>query len=350
MKLKSITIKEYFKNKNYQLDDLPNNLELVIDGTNISKRFYKEEINNIKNDLKNLLDNPIFSIVFKNINIEECAEMDYIMQKIGSIAKKVSIQNSNIGNLDLYMSAVSGKRGKNYSLSGKQYIKEFEYYKENGMLVIAAENLDILSEINRYKKPNFLKIKIYSKNDLKNLITYIDVIREMKLSNNILVDKTEEKINDIYKYENYINEKVIIFQSDLMKKSIGLDKLPTKKINQTAYDLKIDGSKINKGYIYVLEGEEETLFIKDMRDVIKYLNIVNVEYKNVIFPDKYEIKQVISEVEKSKLNINYAKEDCIIVKRSILDIIKEKLYKVFNINFGIDRKQKLLPIYNKKNF
>ena len=246
------------------------------------------------------------------------------------------------------MSAISGKYGKNYSLSEKQYIKELEYNKENGMLVMAAENLDILSEISRYRKPKLLKIKIYTKNDLQNIVKYIDAIREIKLLKNILVNNSGEKISDIYKYENYINEKVIILRSNLVKESLGLDRLPTKKVNQTVYNLKINGSKVNKKCIYILEGEEEKLFIKDMQDISKYINIANIEYKNVIFSDKYEIKQVINEVENSVLSKELVEENFISTKRSMLEVIREKMFKVFNINFGINRKQKAFPVCNKK--
>lgn len=349
MKPKSLILKEYFRNKNIQLENLSENFELVVDATsiskmNISKRGYKEEIKKVKEDLKSILEKKIFSITFQNINIEECNELGYIMQKIAENTKKITIKNSNIGNLDLYMSTISGRIGKNYSLSENQYIKEFEYNKENEMLVMAAENLDILSEINRYKKPKLLKIKIYSKNDLQILVKYIDVIREMKLSKNILFDKSKEKISDIYKYENYINEKVIILQSDLLKESLGLDRLPTKKVNQTVYNLKIDGSKVNNKCIYILEGKQEELFIKDMQDISKYINLAKIDYKNVIFSDNYDIKQVINKVENSIISKELVDENFVLTKRSLLDVIIEKISKVFNINLGVKRKQKAFPV------
>ncbi len=74
------------------------------------------------------------------------------------------------------------------------------------MLVIAAKNLDILSEIVRYKKPKTLRIKIYSKEDFTNFIKkYIDYIREMKFPNYILENNSKkESRGEIYKYEKVI--------------------------------------------------------------------------------------------------------------------------------------------------
>lgn len=341
-------MKNNLKSSSISINNLSEKHEVIIDGINIQKRYYKEEISKIQENLIVLLEEKIYSLIIKNITIEESKKMDFIMQKIGKVVNSFKIENSYIGNLDLYMSSISGKIGKNYSLSEKQYINKFEYNRENEMLVIAGKNLDILSEINRYKKPKLLKIEIYSRNDLKNLIKYIDVIRELKLSRNILVDKSKEQISEIYRYENYINEKVILFQSDLIKESLGLDMLPTKKINQTIYNLKIDGSKVDKNCIYIVDKDQEKLFIKDMQDISKYINVAEIEYKNVIFSDKYEVKQVISEVESSKimkkLVEDFVDKEHEIVKKSMFDILKEKLFKILNIKFRGDKKQKAFPI------
>ena len=352
MKLKSSVIKEYLKSQNIEKDNLMENFDLNIDGANIQKRYYKEEISKIQEDLIVLLENNImYSLTLKNINIEESKRMDYIMQKIGENVKDFKIKNSYIGNLDLYISTISKRKGKNYSLSEQQHIQDFEYNKQNEMLVLSAENLDILSEINRYKKSKILKIKVYSKEELNNIMKYIDSIRELN-SNVILVDKSKEKISEIYNYENYVNGKLVIFQSNLIKESLGLDKLPTKKVNQTMYKLQIDGSKVDGETIYVLEGEQEELFIKDMQEIAKYINIAKTEYRNVIFPNTYEIKEVLSEVESKSLNIKeeIEEENTFVVKRSLFDIIKEKICKLFNINLDVNKNQKAFPVNNEKCF
>lgn len=341
MRLKSFTIKEYFKNNNLDINNLPQSIDLIIDGIGIQKRYYKEEIKHIKEDLKKLADKNITNITLKNIKIEECAEMDYIMKNIGKTSKTIGIYNCTIGNLDLYMSSISGRCGKNYSLSETQHIKEFEYDVKNEMLVIAAKNLDILSEIVRYKKPKTLRIKIYSKEDLQTLLKYIDYIREMKFPNYILENNSKESRGEIYKYESYINEKIILLQSELIKESIGLDRLLTKKSNKTIYNLKIDGSKVNKNCIYVLEGEQIELFVKDMRNIAKYVNIAKIEYKNVVFPDVYDVKEVITRVKENLINKELIEENCIVVKRSIFSILKDKICSLF-------KKQLALPIYTEK--
>lgn len=350
MNLKSSVIKEYLKSQNIKKDNLMENFDLIIDGANIQKRYYKEEISKIQEDLIVLLENNIYSLTLKNINIEESKTMDYIMKKIGENVKDFKIENSYIGNLDLYISTISERKGKNYSLSEKQHIQDFEYNKQNGMLVISAENLDILSEINRYKKTKILKIKVYSKEELNNIIKYIDSIKALN-ANVILVDKSKEKIREIYNYENYVNGKLVIFQSNLIKESLGLDKLPTKKVNQTMYKLQIDGSKVGGEPIYVLEGEEEELFIKDMQEIAKYINIAKTEYRNVIFPNTYEIKEVLSEVESKSLNIKeeIEEESTFVVKRSLFDIIKEKICKLFNINIAVNKNQKAFPVNDEKS-
>lgn len=350
MKLKSSVIKEYLKSQNIEKDNLMENFDLIIDGANIQKRYYKEEISKIQEDLIVLLENNVCFLALKNVNIEESKRMDYIMQKIGKNVKDFKIQNSYIGNLDLYISTISKRKGKNYSLSEQQHIQDFEYNKQNEMLVISAENLDILSEINRYKKSKILKIKVYSKEELNNIIKYIDSIKALN-ANVILVDKSKEKIREIYNYENYVNGKLVIFQSNLIKESLGLDKLPTKKVNQTMYKLQIDGSKVEGEPIYVLEGEEEELFIKDMQEIAKYINIAKTEYRNVIFPDTYEIKEVLSEVESKSLNLKeeIEEEDVFVVKRTLFDIIKEKICKLFNINIAVNKNQKAFPVNDEKS-
>ena len=345
MKLKSSVIKEYLKSQNIEKDNLMENFDLIIDGANIQKRYYKEEISKIREDLIVLLENNMYSLTLKNINIEESKAMDYIMQKIGKNVKDFKIENSYIGNLDSYMSTISKRKGKNYSLSEKQHIQNFEYNKDNEMLVISAENLDILSEINRYKKAKMLKIKVYSKEELSNITKYIDLIRELKLSNVILVDKSKEKISEIYNYENYVNGKLVIFQSNLIKESLGLDKLPTKKVNQTMYKLQIDGSKVEGESIYVLEGEQLELFKKDMQEITKYINIARIEYKNLVVPDTYEIKEILSEAESKSFNIKeeIQEKNTFEVKRSFFSIIIEKICKLFNINLGVNKEQKKFP-------
>lgn len=346
MKLKSSVIKEYLKSQNIEKDNLMENFDLIIDGANIQKRYYKKEISKIQEDLIVLLENNnMYSLTLKNINIEESKTMDYIMQKIGENVKNLKIENSYIGNLDSYMSTISKRKGKNYSLSEKQHIQNFEYNKDNEMLVISAENLDILSEINRYKKSKILKIKVYSKEELNNIIKYIDSIRELN-SNVILVDKSKEKISEIYNYENYVNGKLVIFQSNLIKESLGLDKLPTKKVNQTMYKLQIDGSKVDGEPIYVLEGEQVELFKKDMQEITKYINIARIEYKNLVVPDTYEIKEILSEAESKSFNIKEEEiedENTFEVKRSFFSIIIEKICKLFNINLGVNKEQKKFP-------
>lgn len=345
MKLKSSTIKEYLNSQNIEKDNLPEKFELIIDAANVMNRYYKEEISKIQEDLIVLLENNIYSLTLKNIKIDESKKMDYIMQKIGENVKNLKIENSYIGNLDSYMGTISKRKGKNYSLSEKQHIQNFEYNKDNEMLVISAENLDILSEINRYKKAKMLKIKVYSKEELSNITKYIDLIRELKLSNVILVDKSKEKISEIYNYENYVNGKLVIFQSNLIKESLGLDKLPTKKVNQTMYKLQIDGSKVEGESIYVLEGEQLELFKKDMQEITKYINIARIEYKNLVVPDTYEIKEILSEAESKSFNIKeeIQEKNTFEVKRSFFSIIIEKICKLFNINLGVNKEQKKFP-------
>lgn len=351
MKLKSSIIKEYLNSQNIEKDNLPEKCELIIDAANVMNRYYKEEISKIQQDLIVLLENNIYSLTMRNIKIDESKTMEFIMKKIGENVKNFKIENSYIGNLDSYISTISEKKGKNYSLSEKQHIQNFEYNKENEMLVIAAENLDILSEINRYQKAKMLKIKVYSKEELYNITKYIDSISNLKLSNVILVDKSKGKISEIYNYENYINGKMIIFQSDLIKESLGLDKLPTKKVNQTMYKFEIDGSKVEGGPIYVLKGEQLELFKKDMQEITKYINIARIEYKNLVLPDTYEIKEILSEAESKSFDIkeeNIEEENTFEVKRRFFSIVIEKICKLFNINLGINKEQKKLPVYNKK--
>ena len=347
MKLKSSIIKEYLNSQNIEEDNLPEKFELTIDAENVMNRYYKEEVSKIQKDLIALLENNMYSLTLRNIKIDESKTMEFIMQKIGQNVKNFKIENSYIGNLDSYISTISEKIGKNYSLSEKQHIQNFEYNKDNEMLVISAENLDILSEINRYKKAKMLKIKVYSKAELSNITKYIDSIRELKLSNVILVDKSEEKISEIYNYENYINGKIIIFQSDLIKESLGFNKLPTKKVNRTMYKFKIDGSKVEGEPVYVLEGKQLELFKKDMQEITKYINIARIEYKNLVVPDTYEIKEILSDAESKSFNIKEEEiedENTFEVKRSFFSIIIEKICKLFNINLGADKEQKKFPV------
>ena len=152
MKIKSSIIKEYLNSQNLEKDNLPERFDLIVDGKNLLNRYYKEEIPKIQEDLNILLEKNINSLIIRNINIDESKIMDCIMKKIAEHARNFKIENSYIGNLDSYMSTISKKKGKNYSLSEKQYIEDFEYDVKNGMLVISAKNLDVLEEINRYQK------------------------------------------------------------------------------------------------------------------------------------------------------------------------------------------------------
>ena len=345
MKIKSSIIKEYLNSQNLEKDNLPERFDLIVDGKNLLNRYYKEEIPKIQEDLNILLEKNINSLIIRNINIDESKIMDCIMKKIAEHARNFKIENSYIGNLDSYMSTISKKKGKNYSLSEKQYIEDFEYDVKNGMLVISAKNLDILEEINRYQKSKTVKIKVYDKKELSNIAKYIDSIRELN-SNVILVDKSKEKISEIYNYENYINGKLVIFQSDLIKASLGLDRLPTKKVSSMMYKLEIDGSKVNGEPIYVLEGEQADLFKKDMQEIARYINIAKTDYKNVVVPDTYEIKDVLSEVESKSFNIKEGsvEENTFEVKRSFFSIIIEKICKIFNINLAQNTEQKKFPV------
>ena len=45
------------------------------------------------------------------------------MKNIGKTSKTIGIYNCTIGNLDLYIGSISGRCGKNYSLSETQHIK-----------------------------------------------------------------------------------------------------------------------------------------------------------------------------------------------------------------------------------
>ena len=231
----------------------------------------------------------------------------------------------------------------------KNYAKEEKVAKEDldKLYKLITKVKEYTDEIYVYGCSIFRKL---TKEELNNIMKYIDSIRELN-SNVILVDKSKEKISEIYNYENYVNGKLVIFQSNLIKESLGLDKLPTKKVNQTMYKLQIDGSKVDGEPIYVLEGEQVELFKKDMQEIAKYINIAKTEYRNVIFPDTYEIKEVLSEVESKSLNLKeeIEEEDTFVVKRTLFDIIKEKICKLFNINVGVNKNQKAFPVYNEKN-
>ena len=113
----------------------------------------------------------------------------------------------------------------------------------------------------------------------------------------------------------------------------------------------IDGSKVEGGPIYVLKGEQLELFKKDMQEITKYINIARIEYKNLVLPDTYEIKEILSEAESKSFDIkeeNIEEENTFEVKRRFFSIVIEKICKLFNINLGINKEQKKLPVYNKK--
>ena len=78
----------------------------------------------------------------------------------------------------------------------------------------------------------------------------------------------------------------------------------------------------------------------------KYINIAKTDYKNVVVPDTYEIKDVLSEVESKSFNIKEesVEENTFEVKRSFFSIIIEKICKIFNINLAKNTEQKKFPV------
>ena len=77
------------------------------------------------------------------------------------------------------------------------------------------------------------------------------------------------------------------------------------------------------------------------KNIAKYVNIAKIEYKNVVFPDVYDVKEVITRVKENLINKELIEENCIVVKRSIFSILKDKICSLF-------KKQLALPIYTEK--
>lgn len=212
------------------------------------------------------------------------------------------------------------------------------------MLTLASQNLDILSEINRYKHPKMLNIKVNSEDDINNLIKYIDVIRNTT-NRKIILYNSIDKNYDISKYENFINEKIILFKSEVVKNSIGIDRLPTYKVNPTPYNIVIDGKTVSNNSIYILKGNEEEYFVKDMEEIARYINISSINFKNMVFNENYSVKQAIKEVVSKEYQVECKEIACIGERRPYIYILRKKLKELFNINLNFNKKQKAFPIF-----
>lgn len=125
MNLKSSIIIEYLNKYNINTENFLSSTKLVINGSKIAKRWYREEIQKILNDLEMLLSQKIELLELKNINIEECQKMGVIMRLIAQNVIEFKIEDSNIGDFDSYMSEISGKKRKKLFVIRKTIYKKF---------------------------------------------------------------------------------------------------------------------------------------------------------------------------------------------------------------------------------
>ena len=295
------------------------------------------EINKIKS--RSLLS------IFKNIlNDKDYINLNNYLTEdlINTFIKNIVIKDEKIIN-DKYFSNIKINFNKKKIIEFLR-LKKFPYveYHPDKFLLIIYEQKEIGNNLftrnNNYykyfisnlKDNNFFKIPNLDINDRfilkeediinKNFFKINKFSKKYNSSENLVVISKIHKNKKSYKlilYSNgYISETKFQYHKDEMKLFFKILENETlnlwKKLNQIQnYNINILNCKIY--YFNLLELKEIRKNLNNI-SAIKYLNIKNLEYKNIEYDIHYygNIKILFKILELNKLKINYSENSCII--------------------------------------
>lgn len=188
------------------------------------------------------------------------------------------------------------------SLPIQEEITDAKYDEEKQELTISSKNISKLNEYKEKYKTKDLVIEIDSESGKQDILDNINIIRTHRDGTVFLSDISEgQSLEDIQKYEKYANGNIVLFKSEIIKETMGFDRLPAGKSNGISYNLRIDGSKLKEKDMYTIEGDKLAVFLNDLKEIAEHCPLGGINIKNIKMPGGQtfeELSQVFSIVNR----------------------------------------------------
>ena len=319
--------------------------ENLFDTSLFNIEFTSSNIDNDKIELiKKIKYESVLSIFKKILNEEDYIKINDNLTEdiINTFVKNIVINDEKIIN-NKYFSNIKINFHKNKIVEFLRFNKlpYVEYHPDKFLLIIYEQKEignNLFTRNNNYykyfisnlKDNNFFKIPNLDINDRfilkgedilnKNLFKINKFSKKYNSSENLVViskiNKNKKNYELILYSDGFISEKKFQYNENEMKLFFEILQNETlnlwKKLNQIQnYNINILNCKIY--YFNLLELKEIRKNLNNI-SAIKYLNIKNLEYKNIEYDIHYygNIKILFKILELNKLKINYSENSCII--------------------------------------
>lgn len=298
IKKDSITPQE-FEKAYYNLEVDGNKLDL----NDSERETFIEDLNELQNFSTK---DSITDIKIYNMALEEDYELTNELTKFAKTADYIRIENSQFNTVETVFQNIFEKENiTNNTLSKQKRISKFVYDRPNQNLITISENAKFLEDYKQYADIKNLILEIASEEGKQDIIDNIDLLREHRKGIIFLKDTSpNENISDLSKYENYANGKIVLFKSNIIKETMGFDRLPTDASAGISYNLRIDGQKMLEQEIYKLEGKELDVFLSELNEISKYCPLSGISIKNISIPDNADLNGLTKVFENlNRINI-----------------------------------------------
>ena len=267
--------------------------------------LFIEDIQGLKEILS---EGDISQLKISNIDLREKQGLLDAIANLSKDADGINIENVQFDNAESAFKQIYGDNNINsIVLRNQQEISKFMYDKYNKKMIIDSQSIQFLDEYKKFVDAKSLVVQMESEQSKNDIIDNIDILRESQRGTIILSDVSKDRnIQDLKKFENYANGNNVLFKSDVLKQSMGIDRLPTSIATMPgiSYNVGIRGQKLGAEDKFKLEGEQLEIFLNDLVELSKNCSISNIAIGNIEIPegtDLSKLSKAFSNVEKIEI-------------------------------------------------
>lgn len=342
MNLKSEIMKMALENSNI-FGETKEIEELKLTGDKYNENMQElegEKLQNFIEDLESVnKEKHIRQLCIQNIKAKG-EEIEDELKKLIVGIDKIQINNCQILQIKKILEAISGERIQlDEKLLECEKINAFSYDKQNKILALGLEEIDILEHCKKYLDVKSLEILISSEADKKLIKQNIETIQNSKINTKKIIDiSKDQNITEINLYEIYINQMIVLIQSQLIIDTIGLNRIPVmpKGNNINGYMLAIDGSYKKAQGKYKMPEEEQELLLNELNEVTQKTNISVLKLKNIEFTPKQEIVPIFDKILSNVTKIEMENVTIPNLKQILNELQNENVESAKIINCGIN--------------
>lgn len=311
IEFKSQAMKNIMKRDKISQEDTKRKLELCqldIDGDNLDLEGdeYTAFIDDIQAWRGILPEGYMDRVKIINIDLREKPELSEALADLIKDADRVEIENAQFDNTEsVFQKMFDRALVAGTALAVQQAVSKFEYDRISKKMIIDSQSTHLLNDYKQFADVESLVVQLDSEQSKQDIIDNIDILRESQRGTILLGDVSEKRnIQDLKKYESYVNGNIILFKSDIIKQTMEIDRLPTADVCTALFNLRIDGQKLVQDGIFKLEGQELETFLSDLSELSKYCSLSGINIKNIEIPEGADLNKLTEALGKIKrLNV-----------------------------------------------